>query len=41
MQYLAQSNVSQSTQKIPFQAVAIGPISVKIIQPYVSWFTFW
>ena len=39
IQHLDQSNVSQFTQKVPFQAKAIDPISVKIIQPYVSWFT--
>ena len=41
IQYLDQSNVSQFTQKIPFQARAIVLILVKIIQPYVAWFTLW
>ena len=41
IQYLDQSNVSQFTQKIPFQARAIDLILVKIIQPYVAWFTLW
>ena len=41
IQYLDQSNVSQSTKKRPFQAKAIDLILVKIIQPYVSWFTLW
>ena len=36
IQYLDQSNVSQFTQKIPFQARAIDLILAKIIQPYVS-----
>ena len=41
IQYLDQSNVCQFTQKIPFQARAIDLILVKIIQPYVAWFTLW
>ena len=41
IQYLDQSNISQFTQKIPFQARAIDLILVKIIQPYVAWFTLW
>ena len=41
IQYLDQSNVSQFTQKIPFQARAIDLILAKIIQPYVAWFTLW
>ena len=41
IQYLNQSNVSQFTQKISFQARAIDLILAKIIQFYVSWFTLW
>ena len=41
IQYLKQSNVSQFTQKISFQARAIDLILAKIIQFYVSWFTLW
>ena len=41
IQYLKQSNVSQFTQKISFQARAIDLILTKIIQLYVSWFTLW
>ena len=41
IQYLNQSNVSQFTQKISFQARAIDLILTKIIQLYVSWFTLW
>ena len=41
IQYLKPSNVSQFTQKIPFQAKVIDPILAKIIQPYVPWFTLW
>ena len=36
IQYLKQSNVSQFTQKISFQARAIDLILTKIIQLYVS-----
>ena len=36
IQYLDQSNVSQFTQKIPFQVRAIDLILAKIIQPYVA-----
>ena len=41
IQYLDQSNVSQFTQKIPFQVRAIDLILAKIIQPYVAWSTLW
>ena len=37
IKYLDQSNVSQFTQKIPFQARVVDPIWTKIIQLYIPW----